>query len=161
MKKTVTGKIFIIPNHPYTKKELGWYDMKNWDKWAEKAQSLLNNFDGDITVKEPMIQVWAGNDDCDNFACHQMDYAEMIGVVNPGFSYDEMNEEVRKEMRNKIYNNSFPTHLPYTILKDLKEGDTLTLNRKDGVEIILEVSQETTRYARFGKFEEVLENLVH
>ena len=142
--KTINGKIFIIPNVPYTKKELGWINIKNWENWAEKTQILLDNFEGNLTVEEPMIQVWATNNECDNFTDHLAGYARMIGIPL---------EDRRK--------NKFPTHLPYSLLKDLKEGDTLKLQRKDGVKFELEISQLTTRYPYYGSFEEVLEKLVH
>lgn len=142
--KQIEGKIFIIPNAPYTKKELGWMDESKWYKWVDMAQKyMLNNFG--LTVEEPMIQVWAGNEICDNFSDHMVKFAKMIGE----------NEAIEVARENR-----FPSHLPYSVVKDLKEGDTLTLRHKNGVVFNLKVSQTTTRYARFGNFEDVLEKLV-
>lgn len=151
MKKKINAKLFIIPNHPYTKQELGWFDMKDWENWANRTQSLLDNFEGNLTVEEPMIQVWATNNECDNFTDHMWQYAEMIGIL--------LSQEESEEDYKKIREERFPSHLPYSLLKGLKEGETLTLRRKDGVEFEFELSQMTTRYA-FGNFEEVLEKLV-
>ena len=97
---------------------------------------MLDNFEGNISVEEPMIQIWAANKACDNFAAHTENYAKLIGM-----------------------DQRFPTHLPYSLLKGLKEGDTLTLQLKNGVKFELELSQMTHRYP-FGDFEEVLENLI-
>lgn len=140
----INGKLFIIPNSPATKQNLGWYNPENWDNWAKEAQSRLNNFEGNLTVEEPMIQVWATNKDCDNFADHIADYQKMIGA----------------DVEVASGNNRFPTHLPLSLLNGLKENDTLVLHLKRGIEIELTLSQTTTRYRRFGNFEDVLESIL-
>lgn len=148
----IEGRIFIVPNVPFTKKEIGWDNTSKWYEWAGRTQELLNKFEGRILVEEPMIEVWAGNELCDNFAAHMVDYAKMIGVVDLKASYLDVVDQARDE--------KFPTHLPYSLLKGLKEGDTLRLERKNGVVFELKASQSTTRYRRFGNFEEVLEKLL-
>lgn len=156
VEKQITGKIFIIPNAPATEKEIGWFDVKDWEKWINKIQPKLDNFG--LQAEEPMIEVWATNDEVDNFSNHQTGYAKMIGVVNNDLT--SLSEEEKEEVRKKIRENAFPSHLPYSLLKGLKENDTLTLHHKNGVVFYLKVSQTTTRYARYGNFEDVLEKLV-
>lgn len=134
---TINGIIFIIPNSPerVNKKE----DLDDFEqKWINGIENTLKAV-GINSIDSPLIQVWAANDECDNFECHYWDYFKMIPQEKP---------------------KSFPRYLPYSVLKDLKEGDTLTLNHESGVTIKLTASQLKARYRNFGAFETVLNKLV-
>lgn len=52
-----------------------------------------------------------------------------------------------------------PGILPYRVLKDVKEGDSIDLVSKSGQKINLRFNQADYRYRRFGKFEEVTEQV--
>ena len=134
--KTINGKIFIIPNTAV--KESDFFEKERYDKFLDAQNQVLSQFE-DLRAEQPMIQVWAFNKACDNFSCHHGTFAEMLGSEE---------DEYR-----------FPTYLPFSVLKDLKEGETITLKMKNGVEFRLVASQTTTRYRDFGTFEEVLTRL--
>ena len=136
--KTIKGRIFIIPNSPFKKSVEG---DESWQRLVENLAPRLKNFGLKVEDNEPMVQVWAANEECDNFSNHYSHYAKMLG-------------------EEEVYNKRFPSYLPYSIIKDLKEGETLTLRREDGLVIELVADQLNTRYRRFGKFEECLSDLV-
>ena len=116
--KQIEGKIFIIPNAPYTKKELGWMDESKWYKWVDMAQKyMLNNFG--LTVEEPMIQVWAGNEICDNFSDHMVKFAEMIGE-NEAIEVAKADDEEARE--NDLGDKGFADQAKQVLEGDRKQG---------------------------------------
>ena len=52
-----------------------------------------------------------------------------------------------------------PASLPYSVLKDVKEGDSIDLVSKSGQKINLRFNQADYRYRMYGKFEEVTEKV--
>lgn len=55
--------------------------------------------------------------------------------------------------------NHFPSYLPLSILKDVKEGETINL-KWNGEDVRLRASQLEYRYRKFGKFEDVLKSII-
>ena len=97
---------------------------------------------------EQFVQVWICSDELntENMSCH-------------GFRV------------NGNYMNAFCGDLPVSLVKDLREGDTVTVNFRaypdinmgSSDEIItmnLKLNQSDYRYRRFGNFEEVLRRLL-
>jgi hypothetical protein len=58
----------------------------------------------------------------------------------------------------RLKENKFPGYLPYRLLKDKKEGDTLTLSMH-GKSFVLRLVQSQYRYSPYGKFEDILRDL--
>lgn len=146
----ISGGIFIIPNGPITMEKLN-FGKKRIERIIELNQLTLNE-------DSFLIQVWSfdPNDDDSNFQDHYIK-----GLPQ----YKIMRSSCKAVPR-----------LPYELLKELKEGEVLRFKEevlmenweRDGkmaIPIIinweLTASQLTTRYRRFGKFEEVLADVIN
>ena len=130
MKKTITGKIFIIPNDVETPSNDFNYN------WIRKI--IEDNFELNVD-SDKLVQVWAFNEDCENFSDHQATYLKATGIIDPSKTVNWYDDASNCDQR-------FPGRLPARILKGIKEGDTITLHRKDNVDIVLTACQSKTRY---------------
>ena len=145
--RIVEGDIFIVPLTPFFRES--FFTEEQYQFWKNGELRRLQAF-GINDVDTFNIQVWATNSACDNFTCHQKDYYSML----EGISKEEVKTLFPEEELYKII--SFPLTLPYRLLKDLKEGDTLTLHHENGTVFKLTARQLTYRYESFGKFEDAL-----
>ena len=146
----VDGGIFVVPNRSHN-----WGQRLCTPLWYERVATKdfmrLNGLK--LTRDTRFVQVWAidGAHDNSNFDCH--------GVPIPRYE---------KHLRG------FPSFLPAELLADKKEGDEirfiarLTLPYPEShhhlidtmiVEFRLIACQCTTRYARFGKFQDALRHV--
>ena len=141
MEKIIKGIIFMVPNYIHRKRE--FYS-------SERINRSLEKFGMKADDNEPLVETWAFNEVCDNFSRHGFDYPEMFGEEIP-----------LKDLKPEDEEGEFPEYIPYSVLKDLKENDTLTLiNKENGVIFKLTISQTTTRYRDHGTFEEVLDKVM-
>ena len=141
---TIDAQIFIIPNDAFK------YDF-NYDSQAHRARKIvtrLNEANGFNMVPEDtlFVETWWTNDDSDNILRHGIEIdGGFLDCGQLGFLED----------------------VPYEIIKDLKEGQTITLrvndllyteNDEDKVDVTfnLTANQLSYRYRRFGTFEETL-----
>ena len=150
--RIVEGAMFIIPNHPATQNEIGWYNPSQWEQWKDNIKPSLNNLGLDI--EETMIGIWTTNEAVDNFHCHFDTFSDKYLDVK---SARENLEKVDFWEYRK--NNVFPEYFPVSLLKDLEEGDTLVLTTNGGIQFRLKISQIGYRYERFGRFEQVLKSI--
>lgn len=149
--ETIVADLFIIPNT--ASKAANFMSMaetrKNEMEQLCKANGLV--FD----PEDPLVQIWVTNDDVENFQDH-----------HPRFI-----------MGGKVYEYNLQTRLPYSILKNIKEGETFDItipvkgrpvdldeDTKSPVEteinFKLTAKQTEYRYRRFGKFEECLRMVI-
>lgn len=153
--KEINGKLFIIPNAPTGKSD----DMKDedWNLIRESLDRILFPY-GLEASEEANVEVWAFSPEVDNWSDHWSDFYEWLGGENVSIESPLSEEECKARWRRAI-SNSFPKYLPVEILRNLKEGDTLTLYRFDGLKVNLKIAQLDGRYRQFGTFEKVLEQL--
>lgn len=131
-KKIYEAEMFIIPNAISVEKK---GDDKNpfWDAMNKKMKIYF----GDKAAKRDlgkrrMIQVWITSKESDNWADHGC-------PVDGGY---------------------FISNLPTWMIGKMKEGDTITVDLPNHNAILkLKAAQLKYRYARFGAFEKVLEQL--
>lgn len=152
-KKVVECGMFIIPNQLCTPQTVGWINPEAWDMFKQDQESYLEKFG--LSAEDCMVQVWAINGDCDNFTDHFEEFAEKI----LGAPSEEMPRDATPEWYGLMRKIKFPGHLPYSILKDLEEGDTLVLNMYGTIEFRIKVEQLKHRYMEYGRFEECLKLL--
>ena len=83
-----------------------------------------------LSKEDTYVQVWVGDEEVDNWTSNS----------------DKLGQR-------------FPSWLPLSILKDVKEGDTIKLKwNNETIELI--ANQLDYRYKRFGKFEDVLKSIL-
>lgn len=128
------AKFFIIPN-AITKSAKGsyWYDMIS----SELSEVLGIN---ELKDEQEFIQLWYHSDDSENWQDH-------------GIPEDLVPKEKKGE---KFY---MPSYLPLEMVKDMKEGDKIILNVL-GTDVEFTAQQLGYRYCRFGKFENVMSELI-
>ena len=150
MKKTVIGDFFIIPNDKV-------------DQFQPFNKPFFDQFEG-VNEQGPFVQIWAANDECDNFQANWKDYLPLIGIDTPD---SEGSVKDAKGQTHHFGKFTFPLYLPLYMLEGIKDGDQLTLTWKnqngvskyDEVEFILTASQLKYRYNHLGNFEETLKRL--
>ena len=120
-----SGKLFIIPN-----------GISRLEETMIPDQRLVKKFG----ASTPMVQVWACNEDSENFCDHGMRGAEV------------------EEMVNDCYQGFFPVSLPVSMFDGKVEGDEVELSF-NGNDFKLTLCQDEFRYKSHGHFHEVLANL--
>jgi len=133
---TIKGKFFIVPNSISSFWSFGGNDgkadlLKSLDPasyWAD-AGPLEECFDKRFEVKEGdmFMEVWFCSEASDNWVDHGHPQLKAFNMRN----------------------------LPLRLLKNLKEGDTLTF-RFNGIPVELEAAQAEFRYGRFGLFQDIV-----
>jgi len=126
----VKGDVFVIPNLAF----------RLCDDIAESTRddirTSLANVGIEVSDTEELVQVWYRSAECDNWACHPW-----------------------KAFPKFFGSHGIPERLPLGLLKEVKEGDTLEMQWVGGPTIVITAAQLEGRYARFGRFEEVLEKI--
>ena len=150
MEKQIKGEFFITPNYFSTRVE-------------KHIEESLKGFG--ITPKqgEYLVEIWtrgAGSFDWADYGCNQL-----LELLFPNFL--ELKEKVdkdkpltpeeEKELDDIIFYR-FPTHLPYTLLERVMEGQEITLTHESGVKVKLTAKQSGSVY-QYGKFHEVLRHV--
>lgn len=141
--------IFIVPN-PIDVVKPGSFDETHFLHWlqvkAEKIGLHVNGEKVDFKTNDPIVQIWWTGSGSENWGAHGLP-EELCGSA-PDATYDECLE------RDFMIDN-----LPYRLIKDLKEGDTLSVEINGHVVEVV-ANQLGYRYKRFGTFEEVLSKLI-
>lgn len=123
------AEAFIIPNKVDTfKKENHLHLNAKLARWGivEKFQE-----------EESIIQLWITSDESDSWADHGAP-KELFNTLEP------------------TGKNYFPQYFPYSIFKDKKEGETITILLDGKHELNLTLAQTKYRYKSFGNFEDAL-----
>lgn len=98
--------------------------------------------------EEPMFQTWFFSDANDNHTCHG--WGEEL-CARFGIGYDPKHPTYMEY--------DAPSRMPYSVLKDVKEGDVKEFTAPSGAKIRVKFEQLPWRYGRHGRFEEVVNNL--
>lgn len=123
----VNGFMFIIPNLSFTLGD----DIAESTK--DSIRRSLTNIGIEVADDEELVQLWYHNEACDNWCCHQWkEFPQFFGA------------------------NGLPEHLPLRMLEGITEGDILKMPFVGGISIQVRAAQLEGRYARFGRFEDVL-----
>jgi hypothetical protein len=112
-------------------------------------KSRLSRLAGiELKDEDEMVQVWIISSKCDNWSDTFGGFQEVIGN-------DEW--EDHEEGKKALITGYFPNYIPKRLIEGKKEGDKIELTCPEyGVKITLTCRQLKYRYSRFGKFEEVL-----
>ena len=131
---TVNLNCFIVPND-------GMRFNLFLDCLRKSMKKDLNNIGIVPEDTDDMIQVWISAENEDNCSDHGFpdDILKTLGLE----------DESRFDRR-------CPKFLPYSILKDVKEGDVKQFVAPNGAMINIKFEQLPYRYRRFGTFEETL-----
>jgi hypothetical protein len=144
----INGDFFVVPNYPMKVSDWVIEEISNEMVQYGREISLLNN--ETFNEDDPFIQVWIKTDSCDNCNDHR------FNVI----------------IDDEVYMTRIKGDIPYSIIKDLKEGETKTIvfpctaynDRKErtkvNVPMTLTASQLKYRYRGFGTFHEVMNNLI-
>ena len=126
--------LFLIPNGLVPVKEL-----RTGSEFAQEQLARIEKFFG-ITIADDdlLAQFWA------------TDRSDRSGNSN-------LNDHGYVTQEGNLYR--FPTYIPVSMIANSKEGDTLRINGDQGP-FTLQCLQKPYRYSRFGKFEEVLKDLL-
>ncbi len=147
---TVNADIFVIPNSAGKIENFIPFE----DSLNEMKQICELNGYGEFDKNDPLIQVWVCDNKCENYQNHY-----------PKFTAE-----------GKTYRYNLTSFIPYSILKNVKEGETIDLDlpvtgfhiNEDDTESSIDTvisfkltaKQTSYRYRRFGNFEEVVERVV-
>ncbi len=129
-KKVIKCRIFIIPNSAFSVGEGSKENKFTIELQTKEQNKYFDKFDD----TQKLVQVWASNDECDNFTDHWRQFEKMSG------------------------GHRFPGRLTADKL-NIKEGETTRIEMKDYI-IEATAGQLTGRYKNLGSFEEVLAKLV-
>lgn len=140
---TFNANMFIIPNGIHTSNGC-CYEM---NRRSVNARFEELGIDYHIESGEKLVQIWSCGCDSDNWSDHHLPYEirELLG-------FNEDDGFVR-----------FHDLLPVSWFTGKKEGDIVTVNfTKNDVTVTVnfKLSQLDYRYRRFGKFEEVFNDLM-
>lgn len=129
MAKEFNLEFFIIPNSASEFSAIPDH-AKPW--YTEPVA----DFGIELKDDDKMVEIWITGEGEDNISAHGWPdhLRDALGIP-----------EKRHYLRT----------LPAWVLKELREGDYLTLTAKNGNTIHLTAAQEKYRYRRFGSFEEV------
>lgn len=134
---TISFEAFIVPNNL-----VKWETMPNYLK--ERLAADLRRF-GIEPDEGEYAQVWI--------------LSESLGLENA--TDHGLDREVCETLGLDYAKRGYyaPGYLPVSLIRGLKEGDSVTTTSENGTNIVIKFEQKPYRYGRFGRFEEVLEYL--
>ena len=118
--------------------------------WQVKRISLLG-IPAPAGEDDLMIQVWFHTEKYDNLTDHGIPDAmcKLLGATP-------------KELDGvQFYKEYAPSVLPLSVIKDVKEGDTLTFTSLSGAKVKIKFAQGGRRYSQFGDFAECVKKAIH
>jgi len=128
--------VFIVPNGSYILKE----------NRIMKDENIRRNrsFGIETTENDEVMQTWV-------FPSNELFYKS-----NDNWTAHGLPDQFVELFNNEGY---APGVLPYSFLKDKKEGDVVELTTASGFKYRMRFEQIPWRYGRFGRFEEVVGHL--
>lgn len=149
------SSMFIIPNSLHSwRSELWCEPLSKMEDRPSKSLSYkmraeeLRPFGIETKLDDIFVQVWIHCEGSDNLTDH-------------GFDDDQIKELFPSNGQRIVNDCVFaPGFIPIRLLTGKKEGDTITLTTVDGVDWEIKLEQLDYRYGHFGRFEEVLDNLI-
>jgi hypothetical protein len=142
--KTVTGNLFIVPNSLCSLSDIM---PSGRDRIREDLKRLnINGFRGsEVTMDEPLVQVWATSPECDNWMDH-------VWAGHPFYEGAPNNFQ------------GLTRYWPVRGLMGVEEGTkfvaTMLSHKGEEWKMVLTPCQEGYRYRGRGKFEELLRVLL-
>ena len=139
----IYGDMFIIPN-----------EASEYRSFMPCAKESVREKLEYLGIKEPkenekLVQVWFTGSGEDNWN-HPGALCRLAGIKEP-----ELDD---KDRWLKAYITSY---LPESLLKDLKEGDTITIDYNNfNCTLVLTAKQLGYRYSDMGKFEDALKQVL-
>lgn len=143
--KVLKGYIYIVPNDLWDDAQIIGDTREECEKlWEDKKKEFISGKISNLPNSKHYVQVNIesnpGRDD--NWCDHG----------TPGYKSSMLNHE-------GWWRSLFPKFLPVDLFKGKKEGDVVKLDTIYGP-VELTLGQGESRYGRFGRFEEVLSDLV-
>ena len=130
-------KCFIVPNQGIR------FNLIPFDFLKDEAKTRCKQIGIDIPETDNMIPVWIHSEFEDNCTDHGYSDEEIIGLG----------------LEDPKHDICAPNYLPYSVLKDVKEGDVKTFKAPNGTLVHIKFEQLPYRYGRFGTFENILEKI--
>lgn len=132
----INGEMFVVPNSA-TK-----FDSK-YQSSITSMKEISSVYNMEVTDETLLVEIWVTDDNSENWSCH--------GVPESCQSIAEWLPGARSPLGLQ-----WPSYIPYDLVKDLKEGETLDVNFPNGYIVKLTANQKSYRYKRYGNFEEVV-----
>lgn len=149
-KKVVKGRVFIVPNECETLKS-----FREPERFMEKLRRLCGIY---ASYDNKTVQVWIHDETCDNWQDGYAGFQNLCGISEEEF--DAKVKELPESGRERCM-GYFPKYFPVELFERKAEGDVVKLHCPEyDVDIELTCSQLDSRYAKIGRFEEVLKRLV-
>ena len=137
--KPFEADFFIIPNNGVRGSEMIGNSFRALEKsWAQ--------FGVKVDIDDMFIQTWFTTEDHDTISDHGLP-DEMIGLPC-------------EEIRGGFHQARWAHHVPVELVKELKEGESITLTSDKEVSIKITAAQKKYRYKGFGSFEDTLKTVV-
>jgi hypothetical protein len=166
LENVFSGEVFIIPNC------FDRFEAVSDNPWYSKIQGQLQDFGFELKDGDYLVEVWACGSGSDNWNCHgnsnlskflfpeqEQIFLNLKDLFEKKVLTKDMYEEACENAEWKICKYRFPRYLPYSLLKDVKENDKITLTHKNGKVIELVANQLNLAYKRFGSFDKVIEEV--
>ncbi len=132
---------FIVPNGSYILKENEIFKMGSY---IDETVRRNTSFGIKTTPEDEVMQTWI-------FPSNELFYK----------SNDNWTDHGLPDQFVELFNNEgyAPAVLPYSFLKDRKEGEVVELESASGFRYRMRFEQLPWRYGRYGRFEDVVRNL--
>lgn len=137
---------FCVPNYAT---RFGDFVSPQQD-WQIKRLTLLG-IPAPVGDNDLMIEVWLHTEKQDNLTDHGIPDAmcQALGAQ-------------QKSLDGELYYQEYaPSVIPLSVLKDVKEGDSLTFTAPSGAKVRITFSQEGRRYSEFGDFAKCVYKAIH
>ena len=145
---TITGSIFIIPNHSVRANSKYWF-VNPYKEYGEAVDYYGLPESWKPVGDDLMVHIWVYNETVDNWPCERIKTARMFGIdIHP--EDEDWDDTVM----------AFPSHLPARVLINKQEGDVISFDTPNGKHVELTCCQTKFRYSSFGNFEDALKNVL-
>ncbi len=147
---TINLKCFVVPN-PISFMS----DYKEGANWAEYIRDYNRNIGIEIDDDyDALVEVWVHSVGNDSNTDHGWDETQLEAL---GLPVDAEGTAYKHDAYGRIH---APSHLPYKAVAGVIEGETRTFVSPNGCNVNITFEQLPYRYGRFGKFEDVVTELM-
>ena len=147
---TINLKCFVVPN-PVSFME----DYHQGVNWAEYIRDYNRNIGIEIDDDyDALVEVWIHSTGNDNNTDHGWDETQLEAL---GLPADADGTSFKHDAYGRIH---APGHLPYKAVAGVVEGETRTFVAPNGCKVNITFEQLPYRYGRFGRFEDVVTELM-
>lgn len=139
---------FIVPNSVCN------FAGYNGHPWGRYIKEYLGHIGISVEANDPLLEIWVTSEGHDNNTDHGYGDEQLEAL---GLPLDADGTGMAHDAVGIIH---APDHIPYRVVKDVKEGDVKTFTAPNGCEVRITFAQLPYRYRSFGRFEEVVEALM-